>query len=62
VKLSRLTLLILIAATAKTASGQEMEPRAYSVKVAWAKGVTTRIGDNLNTIALRGNTPGSNEH
>jgi len=30
VKLSRLTLLILVAVTAKFASGQEMEPRAYS--------------------------------
>jgi hypothetical protein len=30
VKLSRLTLLVLVAVTAKTASGQEMEPRAYS--------------------------------
>jgi hypothetical protein len=29
-KFRRLTLLILIAVTAKTASGQEMEPRAYS--------------------------------
>jgi hypothetical protein len=26
--------------------------RQQSVKIAWAKGVTTRIGGNLNTIAI----------
>ena len=57
VKFSRLPLLILIAVTAKTASGQEMEPRSYSPAPVGTQFVLLGYGHQSGDVLLDSSLP-----